>query len=703
MGALRCQRVRPLWITGLLILAVFALFRAALLVAKWSFIRGVGPKTVAWCFLVGMRYDGMPLGYLLLPMALLLSLAPSAWFARRRFRGIAGAYAAGAMTVVTVVEIIGVAFFWEYISRLNWIAVTYPSHREIRRYLWNNYPVLLLAMGPVVLFLLFRWLLRRMFWRGAPAVGFARGRAILAPVLVGLCVLACRGGAGRRPLRRGSGYISTNNLVSQLTMNNFYTFFQAAKSTINDTEDEKGLYAMPDVQEAAEVVRGMIAGGDHVLDHESNPLWRRTETYEPRRDYNVVVIIMEGMSSRPVGALGYRPSHTPCLDALCREGLFFENMYAVGARTNRAMLGVLCGHPDLGGVTVMKREPALQGFLTLPAILRRRGYRTEFLYGGDPNFDNMRGFFSRNGIQDVLGQEEMGLADEARRGNWTWGMPDEYVFDYALRRFDAHGGARFFSAILTVSNHQPYQVPEGGAWDRLVCDVDDEAQRRRIQCLNAYRYADWALGRFLDEARYRPWFSHTVFVLVADHGRHKDFRPDRLVDVPAFRIPCLFYAPGIIPPGRARVVCSQTDIPPTIMGFLGGWYDHSFLGRDVRSLDSQNPDDGFALLHLDERLAFVRGDEAMVMHPIKEEADPAADAGLFRILWNGARGEFDMIQVRSAYPDDRRTVAARRREMLSLYRMALHLYEARAYHPPRAAPGGVVIEPVGSDLGVPVP
>ena len=699
----RCQRVRPLWITALLILAVFTLFRAALLLGKWSFVHGVGPKTVAWCFLVGMRYDGMPLGYLLLPIALLLSLAPSAWFARRRFRRIVGAYAACVMTAVTVVEVVGVAFFWEYICRLNWIAVSYPSHRETRRYLWENYPVLLIAMVPVALYFVFRWLLRRLFWRSAPAIGSVRGRAILAAVLVGLCVLACRGGAGRRPLGRGSGYISTNNLISQLTMNNFYTFFKAAKSKISDTEDEKGLYAMPGVQEASEVVRGMLAGGDHRLDHESNPLWRRTETYEPRRDYNVVVIIMEGMSSWPVGALGYRPSHTPNLDALCREGLFLENMYAVGARTNRAMLGVLCGHPDLGGVTVMKREPALGGFLTLPAILRRRGYRTEFLYAGDPNFDNMREFFLRNGVQDVLGLEEMGLADEARRGHWTWGMPDEYVFDYALRHFDALGEARFFSAILTISNHQPYRVPEGGAWDRLVCDVDDELQRRHVQCLNAYRYADWTLGRFFDEARHRPWFRNTLFVLVADHGRHKDFRPDRLVDVPAFRIPCVFYAPGIIPPGRARVVCSQTDIPSTVMGFLGGWYDHSFLGRDARKLDRENPDDGFALLHLDERLAFVRGDEALVMHPIKEETDPAADAGLFRIAWNGARGEYDMIQIRSPHPDRRRTVAVRRREMLSLYRMALHLYEARAYHPPRATPGGVVVERLEDALPLPVP
>ena len=31
-------------------------------------------------------------------------------------------------------------------------------------------------------------------------------------------------------------------------------------------------------------------------------------------------------------------------------------------------------------------------------------------------------------------------------------------------------------------------------------------------------YADYSIGKFMEEARKHPWFDDTVFVFVADHG-----------------------------------------------------------------------------------------------------------------------------------------------------------------------------------------
>lgn len=39
--------------------------------------------------------------------------------------------------------------------------------------------------------------------------------------------------------------------------------------------------------------------------------------------------------------------------------------------------------------------------------------------------------------------------------------------------------------------------------------------------MGAVKYADYADGAFVEEARSKPWFENTLFVFVADHGAGK--------------------------------------------------------------------------------------------------------------------------------------------------------------------------------------
>ena len=414
--------------------------------------------------------------------------------------------------------------------------------------------------------------------------------------------------------------------------------------------------------EAERITAELLFQGDDVpIGVNGNPLWRRTETRRPMLDYNVVVIVMEGMSGRLCGALGYPSAPTPVLDALSDEGLFFERMYAVGARTNRGLTGVLCGHPDLGGKSILKRRNARGRFLTLPEMFQRRGYRTAFLYGGDPSFDEMGDFFSQGGVEKIIGQEQMSAKAPANH----WGVHDEVLFHTAHETFLAMSARDepFFAVVLTLSNHESYDVPDG----RVPMLPTTGTENKRV---NAYRYADWALGEFFREAREAEYFRRTIFVLVADHGHGLDNR--RLIDVPGFRVPCLFYAPGlpdVVPVRRVRTVCSQTDIPPTLLSLLGGSYEHCFLGRNVLNVPAG---DGFALLHDDDRLAVVRGERTLVLPPRDREGGRAT---LYRT------DGFAMDRIPDARCD-KAEVRRLQKQMLSYYAMAWYLWRYGAYRPP---------------------
>ncbi|MGB2823954.1 MAG: sulfatase-like hydrolase/transferase [Phycisphaerae bacterium] len=646
------QRLRPIWICTAILFALFAVVRLGLLLASYGMLADhVGSAEVLRCFLLGVRYDAMPIGYAMGPLVVALTLASPAVFNRRGFRRAVVLYTAAVVTICVGTEGFGVYFFLRFGRRLNYMAFAYLAHLETLQFMWGNYPMwALIPVVPGLFYLCYR-VFGRWFGRGSDGPWSPRRRIVTAAVLGALCVLACRGGLERRPLNPGSAYFCGNQLVDQLAMNDFYTMFHAAKSRLTDGGDERQAYRLPAVARAVAVAREMLlAADDEPLDHPANPLWRRSHSRCPRRDLNVVVIVMEGMAGKAVGALGHSPSYTPQFDALCDEGLFFQRMYAVGARTSRAMVATLCGHPDLLATTVMKRDRAIGRFFTLPEILRERGYRTMFIYGGQATFDNMGEFFAAGGIEEVIDQDRMGEP----AGNW--GVPDEAIFRRAHERFEELAGRRFFAVILTVSNHPPFDVPRGRV-EMLPTD-----QNELNEALNAYRYADWALAEYFRYARGAAYFENTLFVLVSDHGRGLDRA--RMVDVPGFRIPCLIYAPGIVAPGRVDTVASQTDIPPTLLGLLGGAQEHCFLGRDVLRVA---PDDGFALLHEDVYLAFVRGDLALTLPP-----GPGLGAGLFRV------GPSDMTPVdpNDAEAKQRGPLAE---QMLSYYTMARHLYLQGAY------------------------
>ena len=214
------------------------------MVACWGDLVEVPGRGISRCFLVGIRFDVMPIGFALLPMVLVLSLVPDAVLTQRRFRRLVAAYAAGMITLAGLVEVIGAGFFMHEGARLNWMSIGYLT-LETAVFIWRNYPAWLVPPGVALAYYLSYRLLRWAFWRGGRPAGPGWARPVQAAVLVGLCALACHGGLRGRPIRRGSANFSDNRLISQLTLNNFFTGFSAVRSCIQESKDELTLYPFP--------------------------------------------------------------------------------------------------------------------------------------------------------------------------------------------------------------------------------------------------------------------------------------------------------------------------------------------------------------------------------------------------------------------------------------------------------------------------
>jgi phosphoglycerol transferase MdoB-like AlkP superfamily enzyme len=157
------------------------------------------------------------------------------------------------------------------------------------------------------------------------------------------------------------------------------------------------------------------------------------------------------------------------------------------------------------------------------------------------------------------------------------------------------------AVILTVSLHSPWEFP-AGRFPPLPPDtaVPDGFERAELE---NFRYADWAVGELVREARGKPFFEDTLFVFVGDHGVH--LRGRELVPIDENRVPAVFFAPRVLAPRRIGRVTSQLDLVPTLMGILGGDYPTTAFGADVLARPEA---DGFAPMVYDrKRIAMLRG------------------------------------------------------------------------------------------------
>jgi phosphoglycerol transferase MdoB-like AlkP superfamily enzyme len=285
-----------------------------------------------------------------------------------------------------------------------------------------------------------------------------------------------------------------------------------------------------------------------------------------RRPRNVVLVTVESLSAEFVGAYGNVQGLTPNLDRLMAEGVRFDRFFATGTRTVRGLEAFSLGVPPVPGQSIVRR-PGNQHLSTLGEILEQQGYATYFIYGGYGVFDNMNAYFRGNGYA-IVDRTDFAPASVAFAN--VWGVADESLFANATAVVDrAHAQGRpFFAHVMTTSNHRPFTYPDG------LIDIPSPGAREGV-----VKYTDYAIGRFIAEARTKPWFDDTLFVITADHCA--SVAAKTRLPIAGYRIPLLLYAPKLAQPAVVTHVASQIDVPPTILDLVGIAGAERFFGQGL--------------------------------------------------------------------------------------------------------------------------
>lgn len=552
---------------ALLVLGIFSATRIGL--AVYTGFDLVGLSFWPGIFAKGLWFDLAVIAVLITSVCLYEAVLPNRWRASRWHGALRIVWLWSVVSLLLFGAVAEATFWIEFFTRFNFIAVDYLLYtHEVIGNIRESYPVraILLAIGVVAAGIV--WFIRPSVRAIDSAPVTRAGRIALTVAAFLLPVLSVS--LTNVDQMQGLG----NAYADELSGNGLLTL--AAAMRRNELDYDKFYQTLP--QTAADTTLKRLAVKRTPLSAVLQRATAADEADDPvpftKRPRNVVLISVESLSASFLGAYGSTKGLTPNLDQLARDGLKFERVFATGTRTARGLEALSIGTPPVPGQAIVRR-PNNEHLTTVGELLEHQGFSTFFFYGGYGYFDNMNAYFGANDYRVV---DRTDFPKETVVFENVWGVADEVLFTNSMVTLDreARRNRPFFAHIMTTSNHRPYTYPDG----RI--EIPSPGGRD-----GAVKYTDYAIGKFISDAKTKPWFNDTLFVIVADHcasvaGKSK-------LPVEKYHIPLIFYAPALLKPGSYAPMVSQIDIAPTLIEVLGKKGDDHFFGRSFFE-QGENPE-----------------------------------------------------------------------------------------------------------------
>lgn len=443
---------------------------------------------------------------------------------------------------------------------------------------WETYPVLTLGAALLAGGALLAWTMNRLLLRCAvtPAPRLKwKSRTAAASLTTLLLLGGLYGKISAYPLRWSDAFFGTHTFSAQVTFNPVLYFADTFYNGGGVTFDAAKVRAHYD-----EMARwlGVDAPNRDTLDFRRSHVPAQAPATPP----NVVIVILESFASYKAGLSGNPLNPTPHVDALARDGYFFDNFYTPQTGTARSIFCAITGIPDVETNGTSTRNPRIVDQHTL--LNAFTGYDKFYFLGGSVSWGNIRGLLTNN-IPDLRLYEEGSYSAPAID---VWGISDLDLFREANQVFRQQQKP-FVAVVQTSGNHRPYTIPDDNAGFKLLQPDEQELLRygfHSAEEFNAYRFMDHSIGEFMRLAHEAGYADNTLFAFFGDHGLPGDAvharKADMQLDLASNRVPFIIYNKKLIPQGRRiGTVASETDVLATMAALAGHSYVNTTLGRNL--------------------------------------------------------------------------------------------------------------------------
>lgn len=504
---------------------------------------GISFAEISRSFVVGLRMDASMAAYI---CALPLLFFIFNWLVKKVTIStkVLKVYSYILVVLFSFIAVVNFNIYREWGSKINYKALDYAFTAP-------NEAIASSASSPWVSSLLicvcfaavFVWFFAKMIKPAKPSFNYILKPIFVVLLMIGLDILAIRGGTQLAPMNESMSYFSNKPFVNHATLNtDWYLMNDIIKNKFSKY-GHKNPYLYFTNDEAKRIVQELYTNTDTTSQ----------QIFTTNRP-NVVIIIMESFTADVVESLGGLQGVNPNMEQMISKGILFTHAYASGDRTDKGTIAVLSGFPSQAVNSIIKSDDKQKKLPSIAQQLALQGYHNSFYYGGESEFVNTKSYLLSHAYTSIIDKKSFDKKDM----NSKWGAYDEVVFNRQLQDMK-NQMQPFFSTILTLTNHEPFETP-------LPPHFGNKTTVDKFKS-TAY-YADSCIGDYMRKAAKEPWFKNTVFVLVADHGHPLPKSTYEINDHHRFRIPILFFGGAIKPEWQGKkmeMLANQTDIAATIL------------------------------------------------------------------------------------------------------------------------------------------
>lgn len=526
------KRVLFLFACFITFILVFALQKPVFMLYNHASGGGLSISDYLQVIVHGLQLDATVAGYLTV-IPLLLTLL-SVWIPGRYITFILKGYFFIVACIISLIFVVDIALYPYWGFRLDATPLFYLQSPSDALASAPASTLILQTLVFVVYTYGIFWALKRFVLPLMPEQYVKKmfSNSVQLVLLGGILFIPIRGGVTTSTANVGMVYFSKNQFLNHSAINPCFSFL----ASLSKQQDFAAQYNYFSESQRSKIFKKLTN------QPQSDSIPELLTTKNP----NIILILMESFSANAIEVLGGEAGVTPNINRLSKEGILFSNMYANSFRTDRGIVAVLNGYLAQPTTSIMKYPAKSQTLPSIAKSLQKKGYTSDMLYGGDINFTNMQSYFFSSGYSKVTADRDFPLKSRLSK----WGANDDITFAHLYQSMtDNSRKEPFFSTFLTLSSHEPFEVP----YNRL-----------KDPYLNSVAFTDSCLGDFIDKLKKLPLWNNTLIVLVSDHG----FRYPASVkehDPKRYHIPMLWLGGAIKEPRVIANYGNQTDLAATLL------------------------------------------------------------------------------------------------------------------------------------------
>ena len=583
--------------SNFLLLFIFTVIFRVIFYQFFADLENASSSEIRKAFLLGLRFDIKLATITIFPLALIVLIINRLFFRHQFYKKFANIYLVIAYLTLTIFYLIDFGYY-DYLSiRLDAASLRFLEDLKISsQVLLESYPVFKGLFGILVLCILIFKLSKVLYktFKNHSLYFSIKIKALYFIVTFLLLAFGIFNSFTHYPLRWSEAFFSKNNQVNQFALNPVLYFFDSFTfRTEGVNMDEFNKY-YPVIADELNLPKDNVS-------FERKVVFNNTLNSKP----NVVFVMLESVGVKPLSYYGNPINSSPKIDSLIKKSLSFSNFYVHKSGTAASVFASVTGLPDVDDVKTASRNPMIVDQRIL--FDQFNDYEKLYFLGGSANWANIRGIFQSN-IKGLKIFEE-GSYDTENRAD-VWGIDDYELFkesDKELQKLHQQNKP-FVAYIQSASNHIPFTVPDKKESFTPLSENDiseillNDSGFKSLAQLNALRYLDFNVGRFLGRAKKSGYYDNTVFVFFGDHNtamnRTELYTKEYDLNIQLQHVPFIIHAPKFVQPKEISRNGKLIDMFPTVMSLIKMNHTNYTLGSNLLDTTNQKKASSFVYLKI---------------------------------------------------------------------------------------------------------